>query len=190
VLARELGGAQALDSFRGREEEDVFRAEVALRARELHLQPLRWPEPFPFDSELAMRVATYAASIGRAVAFAQAAFRQAFAGGHSLDVPDHVLIAAAACEMHPAAVQVAAKRPALARELKACTARASELGVRDVPAILVGERTFHGERAIEQAAAHMQAHAAPETPPVAEPPPAPERRAKAQAPAAARAGGR
>jgi 2-hydroxychromene-2-carboxylate isomerase len=68
-----------------------------------------------------------------------------------------VLIAAAACEMHPAAVQVAAKRPALARQLEARTAQAAELGVREVPAICVGERTFHGERAIEQAAAHMRA---------------------------------
>jgi 2-hydroxychromene-2-carboxylate isomerase len=159
VLARELPGADTFDSFSGPEAQHIFRAEVASRARELHLQPLRWPEPFPFDSELAMRVATYAASIGRAVAFAQAAFRQAFAGGHALNVPDHVLIAAAACEMHPAAVQVAAKRPALARQLKARTAQAAELGVRDVPAICVGEHTFHGERAIEQAAAHMQAPA-------------------------------
>ena len=68
------------------------------------LQPIRWPDPFPFDSTLAMQVATYAASIGRTVPFAQAAFRQAFAGGHSLEDADFVLIAAAACEMHPAAV--------------------------------------------------------------------------------------
>ncbi len=40
-----------------------------------------WPADFPFDSELAMLVATYAKSIGRVVPFAQAAFRQAFAGG-------------------------------------------------------------------------------------------------------------
>ena len=42
-------------------------------------------EPFPFDSSLAMRAATYAKSIGRTVPFAQAAFRQAFAGGRSLE---------------------------------------------------------------------------------------------------------
>ena len=56
-------------------------ARSSARAREHGLQPLRWPEPFPFDSALAMRVATYAKSIGRVVPFAQAAFRQAFAGG-------------------------------------------------------------------------------------------------------------
>ncbi len=51
-----------------------------------------------------MRVATYAKSIGRTVPFVQAAFRQAFAGGTLLEDLDFVLIAAAACEMHPAAV--------------------------------------------------------------------------------------
>ena len=41
------------------------------------LQPLRWPDPFPAESEWAMLVATYAKQIGRAVAFSLAAFRQA-----------------------------------------------------------------------------------------------------------------
>ena len=51
-----------------------------------------------------MLAATYAKQIGRAVAFSLAAFRQAFAGGRDLGDQDTVLIAAAACEMHPAAV--------------------------------------------------------------------------------------
>ena len=38
------------------------------------------------------------------VAFSLAAFRQAFAGGRDLSERDNVLLAAAACEMHPAAV--------------------------------------------------------------------------------------
>ena len=154
VLARELPGAERFDAFRCREEEEIFRAEVERRAAELGLQPLRWPDPFPFDSELAMRVATYAASIGRAVAFAQAAFRQAFAGGRRLDDPDHILIAAAACEMHPAAVLSAARQQSVRRSLSQATARAVSLGVRDVPAVAVGERIFQGERALDEAAAH------------------------------------
>ncbi len=67
VLARELPGAETFEAFRCREEEDVFRVDVARRARELGLQPLRWPTEFPFDSTLAMRAATYAKSIGRTV---------------------------------------------------------------------------------------------------------------------------
>jgi 2-hydroxychromene-2-carboxylate isomerase len=161
VLARELPAAETFESFRCREEQDIFRAEVERRAAQLGLQPLRWPAPFPFDSSLAMRVATYAASIGRGVAFAQAAFRQAFAGGHNLEDSDRVLVAAAACEMHPAAVLAAAARPALERQLRECTARAAEHGVQEVPAVLVGEQVFHGERALEQAGAYALARGAP-----------------------------
>jgi 2-hydroxychromene-2-carboxylate isomerase len=156
VLARELTGCDQFDAFRCREEEDVFRVEIERRARELGLQPLRWPEPFPFDSSLAMRVATYAASIGRTVPFAQAAFRQAFAGGHSLEDFDFVLIAAAACEMHPAAVLRGAELRSTGERLEATTAAAMTAGVNDVPAILVGEHVFAGERALERAAEQMR----------------------------------
>ncbi len=76
--------APSVDAFRCEQERDAFRARSRAAPRELGLQPLRWPEPFPFDSALAMRVATYAKSIGRTVPFAQAAFRQAFAGGRDL----------------------------------------------------------------------------------------------------------
>jgi 2-hydroxychromene-2-carboxylate isomerase len=156
VLARDLGGAESFMTFRCRKEEEIFRSEVELRAAELCLQPVRWPQPFPFDSELAMRVATYAKSIGKAVAFAQAAFRQAFAGGRDLGERDNALIAAAACEMHPAAVTQAFERNAIAEQLDQATAAARGLRVRDVPAMRVGERVFHGERELEQAAAYAR----------------------------------
>jgi 2-hydroxychromene-2-carboxylate isomerase len=156
VLARELPAAESFDAFRCREERDIALAEIERRARELDLQPLRWPDPFPFDSSLAMRVATYARSIGRTVPFAQAAFRQAFAGGHCLQDPDFVLIAAAACEMHPAAVLKAAELRSIAEQLCQCTAAAAAIGVADVPAVAVDGRVFHGERALAQASAHMR----------------------------------
>jgi len=155
VLARELPGAETFEAFRCEQEREVFRAEVELRARALGLQPLRWPRPFPFDSALAMRVATYAASIGRAVPFAQAAFRQAFAGGHSLANPDYVLIAAAACEMHPTAVLRGAELRSTAQRLHENTAAAAAAGVTDVPAIVVAGRAFIGEGELEHAAARM-----------------------------------
>ena len=155
VLARELPGGGAPGAFRCEQEADVFRTEIARRAGELQLLPLCWPEPFPFDSVLAMSVATYAKSIGRAVAFAQAAFRQAFAAGRSLDEADNVRIAAAACEMHPDAVLAASQLRTVARELARCTAGAAEAGVLEVPAVTVGERVFLGERALEEAGAYM-----------------------------------
>jgi len=159
VLARELTGSDQFDAFRCREEEDVFRVEIGRRAHKLGLQPLRWPDPFPFDSSLAMRVATYAASIGRAVPFAQAAFRQAFAGGHSLADPDFVLIAAAACEMHPTAVLRGAEMRSTVERLQTTTAAAACAGVSDAPAIVVGTDVFAGDDALERAAERMRIEA-------------------------------
>jgi 2-hydroxychromene-2-carboxylate isomerase len=159
VLASQLSGAERFDAFRCEQERDVFAAEVERRARELGLQPLRWPHPFPFDSALAMRAATYAKSIGRVVPFAQAAFRQAFAGARSLEHPDNVLIAAAACEMHPAAVTRGAQLRSVRDQLAAATAHATQLGIREVPAISVGERVYGGERALDRAARDMRAGA-------------------------------
>jgi 2-hydroxychromene-2-carboxylate isomerase len=159
VLARELPGAESFEAFRCRDDEEIFRLEVERRATELGLQQLRWPNPFPFDSTLAMRVATYAKSIGRVVAFAQAAFRQAFAGGHPLEETNHVLIAAAACEMHPSAVLKGAELRSVGEQLSAATAAAADLGVGDVPAVRVGERLFHGERLLEGASAYARTSA-------------------------------
>ena len=151
ILARRLPAAETFSGYRCAEEEQIFRMELERRAWAAGLQPVRWPDPFPFDSDLAMRVATYARRIGRTVAFAQAAFRQAFAGGHALSVDDHVLIAAAACEMHPAAVTKAAATRGIGDELLRATDAALDRGVTDVPAIVVGDRVLVGERILEQA---------------------------------------
>jgi 2-hydroxychromene-2-carboxylate isomerase len=155
VQASELPGAESFSAFRCAREVEVLHAEIERVARALGLQPLRWPEPFPFDSALAMRAATYAKGIGRVVPFAQAAFRQAFAGGHSLERTDHVLIAAAACEMHPQAVLRGAELRAVHEQLAASTTAAARAGVRDVPAVRIAERVFYGARALEEAADHL-----------------------------------
>jgi 2-hydroxychromene-2-carboxylate isomerase len=149
ALARELRGA-SVDADAPAPEE------IERRARELGLQPLRWPDPYPFDSSFAMRAATYAASIGRTVPFAQAAFRQSFAGGRSLQDQDFVLIAAAACEMHPAAVLAGAELRSTVQRLADATVTAALAGATDVPAIVLGECVFVGEDAPERAAAHMR----------------------------------
>jgi 2-hydroxychromene-2-carboxylate isomerase len=143
VLARGLGShppPETFESYRCAEERDIALAQIERAAAEQGLQPLRWPDPFPFDSLFAMRVATYAKQIGRTVAFALAAYRQAFAGGRSLADADNVVIAAAACEMHPSAVVKAAELRGVRTALDQATARAMALGVRDVPAVWDGER--------------------------------------------------
>jgi 2-hydroxychromene-2-carboxylate isomerase len=163
VLARELPGASSSGS---QSSAGVFanaktsprtaaelRAAVELRAVRQGALPLRWPPDFPFDSEQAMLVATYAKSIGRATAFAQAAFRQAFAGGRSLALSDNLVIAAAACEMHPTAVLRGAGLESVRQQLHDATARAADAGVGYVPAVQVGSTVFVGDEAPEQAAA-------------------------------------
>jgi 2-hydroxychromene-2-carboxylate isomerase len=138
--------------FRCAEEIAAYREDVERAALVQGLQPLRWPEPFPADSEWAMLVATYAKQIGRAVAFSLAAFRQAFAAGRDLGERDWVLVAAAAAEMHPAAVIKSAELRGTRRRLDEATAAARDAGVVDVPAIRVGDRVFHGDRELETAA--------------------------------------
>ncbi len=131
----------------------VDRSAIERCADELGLQPLRWPRIWPADTREATLVAVYAKQIGRAVAFSLAAFRQAFAGGRDLGDGDTVLIAAAACEMHPSAVLKAIGLRSTALALERALARAEQAGVASLPAITLGGRCFQGPDAIEQALA-------------------------------------
>jgi predicted DsbA family dithiol-disulfide isomerase len=112
---------------------DVDRAAIETAALEGRLGRVVWPSAFPFDSRLAMLAATFAKETGRAVAFSLAAFRQAFLAGRDLSVVDNVLIAAAACELHPRAVLKAIESERIAEALEAATERARSLGVEEVP---------------------------------------------------------
>jgi 2-hydroxychromene-2-carboxylate isomerase len=128
-------------------------AEIELRGAARGLQPLRWPDPWPSSTLFAMRVATYAKQGGRAVAFSLAAFRQAFAAGRDLADRDNVLIAAAACELHPRAVLASAERDSVKTALREATDRAGDLGVRGVPSVVVDGEVFWGDDRLEEAAA-------------------------------------
>jgi 2-hydroxychromene-2-carboxylate isomerase len=122
-------------------------------AADAGLQPLRWPGTWPPDTRAAMLAATYAKQVGRAVAFSLAAFRQAFAGGRDLGDGDTVLIAAAACEMHPTAVLKGIELRSVRNALAQAGERARAAGATLLPAIEVGDVTFEGEEALRNAAA-------------------------------------
>ena len=128
-----------------------------LEAEAQGLQPLRWPADWPPDTRLAMLAATYAKRVGRAVAFSLAAFRQAFAGGHDLGDENTVLIAAAACEMHPTAILKGIGLRSVAGALELAGARARDGGVASLPAIQVGDRVFDGDASVERAAEALTA---------------------------------
>ena len=134
----------------GPEREDGI-AEVERRAREYGLAPLAWPEPWPGNMLFAMRVATFAKQTGRTVSFALAAFRQQFAAGRDLSEHDNVLIAAAACELHPNAVGKAAGTQVVKDALRTATDEAAERGVIGVPSIAVGDEVFWGDDRLEEA---------------------------------------
>jgi 2-hydroxychromene-2-carboxylate isomerase len=126
-------------------------AEVERRAADLSLAPLVWPEPWPGNMLFAMRAATFAKQTGRTVSFALAAFRQAFAAGRDLSEHDNVLIAAAACELHPNAVSKACGTKAIKQALIDATDSAAERGVIGVPSIAVGDEVFWGDDRLEEA---------------------------------------
>jgi len=128
-------------------------AEVERRAAARGLPPVLWPDPWPGDMLSAMRAATFAQQSGRAVAFSLAAFRQAFAGGRDLGVVDNVLIAAAACELHPRAVLKGIESRSVKDRLREATDEAVALGVTGVPTVAVGDELFWGDDRLEEAAA-------------------------------------
>jgi 2-hydroxychromene-2-carboxylate isomerase len=128
-------------------------ADIEQRARDYGLPALVWPEPWPGNTLFAMRAATFAKQTGRTVSFALAAFRQAFAAGRDLTEHDNVLIAAAACELHPNAVSKAVGTESVKRALIEATDQAAELGVIGVPALAVGGEVFWGDDRVEEAVA-------------------------------------
>ena len=164
VTAAELPAPDTLEGFRCAADRAAFFDRIERTAARRGLQPVRWPDPFPCDSAFAMRAATYASHIGRVVAFSIAAFRQAFAAGRDLGAPDNVLIAAAACEMHPRAVLKGAALRSIATALEEATALAERRGVHDVPALWLPDgdaglhgRVFHGEHALDDVARALTA---------------------------------
>jgi 2-hydroxychromene-2-carboxylate isomerase len=126
-------------------------AEVEERAARYGLPPLVWPDPWPGEMLNAMRVATFAKQTGRTVSFSLAAFRQQFAAGKDLSVPENVLIAAAACELHPRALESAVKTAIVKDGLRAATDAAGAAGVFGVPAVRVGDEVFWGDDRLEDA---------------------------------------
>jgi 2-hydroxychromene-2-carboxylate isomerase len=126
-------------------------AEIERRAADYGLPPVVWPQPWPGNTLFAMRVATFAKQTGRTVSFALAAFRQAFAAGVDLSEPDNVLIAAAACELHPRALLKAVETAGVKNALREATDRAAELGVFGVPSLVVDGEVFWGDDRLEEA---------------------------------------
>jgi 2-hydroxychromene-2-carboxylate isomerase len=129
--------------------------EIQRRADERGLPKVVYAQGWPVEnySLLAPRAATFAKQSGKAVSFSQAAFRQHFAAGRDLSDIDNVLIAAAACELHPKAVIKGVETQSVKAQLRGATDTAIEKGVEGIPTVDVDGELFWGDDRLEEAAA-------------------------------------
>jgi 2-hydroxychromene-2-carboxylate isomerase len=139
------------DSWGNGPDREAGMRECERRSAAYGLPPIRWPDPWPPNTLVAMRAAVFAKEIGRAVSFSLAAFRQAFAAGRDLGERDNVLLAAAAAEIHPRAMLNAVDRDSLKGALREATDRAGDLGVRGVPSIVMNGDVYWGDDRLEEA---------------------------------------
>lgn len=128
-------------------------AELERRVAERGLPEIRYPEGWPVEnySLNPLRAAVYAKEAGRVVSFSLACFRQVFAGGRDMSDIENVLIAAAACELHPNAVLKGIETKSVKDKLRSVTERALEVGVEGIPTVAVGDRLFWGDDRLEEA---------------------------------------
>jgi 2-hydroxychromene-2-carboxylate isomerase len=141
------------------EERRAHFAEIQRRADERGLPGVVYPDGWPVDnySLNPVRAAIYAKESGRVVSFTLACFRQVFAGGKDMSDVDNVLIAAAACELHPNAVLKGIETQSVKDRLRQATDEALALGLEGIPTVAVGNKLFWGDDRLEDA---LQAAAA------------------------------
>jgi 2-hydroxychromene-2-carboxylate isomerase len=128
-------------------------AEIQRRADERGLPKVVYPEGWPIEnySLNPVRAAIYAKESGKVVSFTLACFRQVFAAGRDMSDVDNVLLAAAACELHPNAVLKGIETKSVKERLRAATDEAIERGVEGIPTVAIGDRIFWGDDRLEEA---------------------------------------
>jgi 2-hydroxychromene-2-carboxylate isomerase len=128
-------------------------AEIQRRAEERGMPEVVYPKGWPIEnySLNPVRAAVYAKESGRVVSFSLACFRQVFAGGKDMSDVDNVLIAAAACELHPNAVLKGIETESVKEKLRAATDEAIALGLEGIPTLAVGDQLFWGDDRLEEA---------------------------------------
>jgi len=127
--------------------------EIQRRADERGLPKVLYPEGWPIESYSLnpIRAAIYAKESGRVVSFTLACFRQVFAAGRDMSDVENVLIAAAACELHPNAVLKGMETQSVKDKLREATEQALERGVEGIPTVAVGDELFWGDDRLEEA---------------------------------------
>jgi 2-hydroxychromene-2-carboxylate isomerase len=132
--------------------------EVQRRATERGLPEVLYPKGWPIEnySLNPTRAAVYAKESGRVVSFTLACFRQVFAAGRDMSDVDNVLVAAAACELHPNAVLKGIETKSIKDKLRVATDEALSRGVKGIPTVAVGDELFWGDDRLEEAVAALR----------------------------------
>src|SRR5271154_196495 len=118
---------------------------------------LRWPEPWPGDGLLAMRVAVVSHRAGRGRQFAREALRVHFRDGRPLGEPKAIACALERAGLDPESTLEQAQDQLVKQELRERTARAIALGVSGVPSLIVDGNVFWGDDRLADAARAMLA---------------------------------
>lgn len=150
IFAATGGGSWALTDGR-----EAGMREVEQRASAYGLPPVRWPEPWPGNMLVAMRVAVAADLRGAGRAFLLAALRAGFRDGRDLSDPAEVADVASTAGLEGEALLAAASDPEVKAALRERTDAAVALGVRGVPTVVVGSEAYWGDDRLEDAAAAL-----------------------------------
>ena len=134
-------------------------AEIAERARDRGLPPVRWPPGWPAESYsvLPLRALVHAFDHDRGKELTLELYRRAFVDGVALDGPDVVVAAAEACGLDGGRVRAAVAEPEIKARLHAATDEAIRRGVTGVPTIALEGELYWGDDRLEDAARALAA---------------------------------
>lgn len=130
-------------------------SEIETRAARYGLPPVKWPDPYPANSLVAMRAAVWAAKRGAARSFASAAFAMAFQEAVDLTSTKAVLLAGERAGLDPGALEHALNGPELKQELRVANDAAIAAGVFGVPTFDAGGHMWWGDHLLAAAALAM-----------------------------------
>ena len=130
---------------------------IERRAAERGLPPVRYPDGWPTEtySLLALRAVVLAGDRGLGRELTRELFAVQFAQGRHLADETVVLDAAERVGMDRDSTRAALAGVVVKERLRAATDSALALGVTGVPTVAIGERLFHGDDRLEDAAAAL-----------------------------------
>lgn len=126
-------------------------AEVERRAVDYGLPEIAWPDPYPANSLVAMRAATWAHQNGQTRAFASAAFAMAFTEAVDLSTREAVLGAAERAGLDPGDADRALDDASVKLALREENELAITAGVYGVPTVDAGGLLWWGDHQLEAA---------------------------------------